>query len=127
MSKKHNKEKPIWKADPEEHDYPAAIEYLSLLFDDATVKKLVDKLRNATTVSRKSRDILRASGLPLLKAKDLDVRDNLKNIENGKLFSPVLLISYEGKLIIPDGYTRCCSMYYTKYSLDIPSRLINFK
>jgi len=36
-----------WKARPEAHDFPAALDYLTLLFDDAAARKLVAALRMA--------------------------------------------------------------------------------
>ncbi len=39
----------VWKQTPEEHDFPAAAEYLSLLFPEPTAQRLADQLRNAPT------------------------------------------------------------------------------
>jgi hypothetical protein len=36
----------IWK-DPEDHDYPAAHEFLTLLFEDPPVRKIVAVLKKA--------------------------------------------------------------------------------
>ncbi len=34
-----------WLSEPEEHDYPAALSYLSLLYDEATAAVWVEKLK----------------------------------------------------------------------------------
>ena len=51
-----------WKDEPDEHDYPAAEDYLSLLVAASKAKQLVRGLRAAPLVHRKAKDLLRASG-----------------------------------------------------------------
>jgi len=53
-----------WKDQPDEHDYPAAETYLSLLMPQATARKIVARLRKAPVVNWKAKDILRAAGSP---------------------------------------------------------------
>ena len=36
---------PVWKKEPDKHDYPAAANYLSLIADEAVVADLVARLR----------------------------------------------------------------------------------
>ncbi len=55
-----------WKPEPDDHDYPAAEDYLSLLMTPAAAKQLVRRLRSAPLVQRKAKDLLRASLLPVL-------------------------------------------------------------
>lgn len=81
-----------WLAEPEEHDYPAAGDYLALIAGPDLVAVLVDGLRRAETVHRKAKDILRASGLPLLPADDPHVDSDLKKIQKGRALSPILLV-----------------------------------
>lgn len=59
--KKNTPKADIWPEEPEEHDYPAAQDYLELLFvsDEA---KIVEKLKSSN-YKEKSKDILRASKL----------------------------------------------------------------
>lgn len=54
---------------PEEHDFPAAIDYLELLFTLDESKAFAEKLKNATTIIKKTKDILRASKLPLFTSR----------------------------------------------------------
>ena len=119
------KKKPIWKANPEKHDYPAAIDYLSLLFDNITVKKMITELKETKTIYKKAKDLRRACGnIPILKANDPHVRENLKKIEKGELLSPCLFIRHNNILICADGFHRLSTIYYTNYDLDIPCRII---
>ena len=57
-----------WLSQPEEHDYPAALSYLTLIYDDKTATGLVAKLKKAPVSEFKAKDIFRASRLPLLGA-----------------------------------------------------------
>ena len=50
-----------WKRGPEEHDFPAAAEYLSLVMPEAAAAPIVAQLQQADTVNRKAKDLLRAS------------------------------------------------------------------
>jgi hypothetical protein len=56
-----------WMAEPEAQDCPAAKSYLSLLVGPTEAAKLVKAPRRQKTLNRyAAKDILRASGLPLL-------------------------------------------------------------
>ncbi len=55
-----------WLSAPEEHNYPAALSYLSLLYDEQTATTYVDRLKRASISEFKAKDIFRASGLSLL-------------------------------------------------------------
>src|SRR6266851_9187190 len=81
-----------WKEAPDQHDYPAAEDYLSLLTTPADAKKLARRLRASPIVHRKAKDLLRASGLPVLPPDNFHVAKDLKKITEGALLSPVLLV-----------------------------------
>lgn len=119
-----------WKNEPDEHDYPAAADYLSLIAPPASVAQLVDGLRSAQIVHRKAKDILRASGLPLLKVTNPHVRADLKKIRKDVALAPVLLVqgdlATERRLQIADGYHRVCASYHTDENTDIPCRLASY-
>ena len=114
----------VWLNEPEEHDFPAAADYLDLHFSKDKVEKMVDGLRSEPTIKKKAKDILRASQLPLLHKKNIHVKNNLKKVKKGKLMSPVLLVRGENKLIIADGYHRVCAIYYLSEDLEIPCRIV---
>lgn len=69
-----------WLDNPQEHDFPAAADYLTLVADRRTVTALVDKLRAGAIMHKKAKDLLRAAQLPLLPidnpyvASDLDAQ-----------------------------------------------------
>jgi hypothetical protein len=116
----------VWKQTPEEHDFPAAAEYLSLLFPEPTAQRLADQLRNAPTIHRKAKDLLRASDLPLLAAEDVEVTKDLKRAASGTPLSPVLLVRsrYGLRLIVADGYHRICASYHLTEDADVPCRMV---
>jgi hypothetical protein len=120
-------DKNIWLKEPEVHDFPAALDFLELLFDKAQSKALTGKLKKTSTILKKAKDILRASSLPLLPEKNMHVQVDLKRVRKGKKLSPVLLVTHENKLIIADGYHRVCALYYLSEDDEIPCRLISTK
>jgi len=117
----------IWKAAPEEHDYPAAANYLTLLATPAEVENLVALLRAAPTQHWKAKDLLRASGLALLPVDNPHVALDLQKIAARKALAPVLLVcghlSDLRPLQVADGYHRICASYHADENTDIPCRL----
>jgi len=114
----------IWMKEPEVHDFPAAQDYLELLFEPDKARKIVEKLKAAPTIIKKSKDILRASKLALLPETNIHVKENLKKVEKNKKLSPILLVRGENELIIADGYHRLCCSYYLTEDLEVPCRLV---
>lgn len=114
----------IWLKEPEEHDFPAAADYLELLFDTEESNAIVKKLRKAKTIQKKSKDIFRASRLPLLPKDNIHVQENFKKIKKEKKLSPILLVRGQERLIIADGYHRLCCAYYLTEDLEVPCRLV---
>jgi hypothetical protein len=121
-----------WSAEPDEHDYPAAYDYLTLVTDEATAARLVDALKRGLLTHRKAKDILRASRLPLLSEHNTHVAKDLGKVKRGKLLSPVLLVRghthadlhVNDDLIIADGYHRVCASYHLDENADIPCKLV---
>ena len=113
-----------WKDEPESEDFPSAQSYLSLLVGlDAAMKlaKALRKQKHLTTFAAK--DILRASGLPLLGSDDSEVASDLEKIKRGEKLSPVLLV--EGvPLWVADGYHRVCVSYHLNEKEPVPCRVI---
>ena len=102
-----------WLKEPEEHDYPAALSYLSLIYDEQTAINYVNKLKTAPISQFKAKDIFRASSLSLLGISNSHVAKDQKKIESGHKLSPLLLLrdSANGKVVIADGYHRLCAIY----------------
>lgn len=114
----------IWP-EPEAHDFPVALDYLELIFEPETAAAFVQKLQQAKTIHKKSKDIFRASSLPLLPKDNIHVKENLKKVKNSKKLSPILLVrGNHEKLIIADGYHRLCCSYYLTEDLEVPCRLV---
>ena len=57
---------PHWKDKSDEHDYPAAANYLSLLIDPEQNKKTAASFKKSPIAKYLAKDLLRASRLPLL-------------------------------------------------------------
>ena len=116
--------KKIWLDEPEAHDFPAAADYLDLLFNEQDVKRLVKSLQESPTIYKKAKDILRASNLPMLPKSNIHVKENLSKVKKGKKMSPILLVRGSPHLIIADGYHRICAIYYLSEDQEVPCRLV---
>ena len=116
-----------WLDAPEDHDYPAAADYLSLTFTDAEASAIVERLRTAEPVWRKAKDLLRASQLDLLPKDDPEVSKDLKRVGQGEKLSPVLLVRLGGGavLVVADGYHRICASYHLDEDAPIACRLVD--
>lgn len=127
MAKNKSKYKELWKDSPDEHDFPAARDYLSLITDNKIAELVVDSLKEVPTEVRKAKDLLRASGLPLLGKDDFHVALDLKKVSKGIPLSPVLLvrgsISKQVALTVADGYHRICASYQIDENQDIPCKI----
>jgi len=118
----------LWGDEPDEHDYPAAADYLALLASAEQIAEIVAALKHAPVVHKKAKDLLRASQLALLPKDNVHVQRDLKKIKKGKKLSPILVV--RGNLDagvgmqIADGYHRVCASYYTDENTDIPVRIV---
>jgi len=102
-----------WLSDAEEHDYPAAESYLSLIYNEKRVAGMIAKLRSAGIVQFKAKDIFRASHLSLLGISNSHIYKDKEKIRKGIKLSPLQLVRDEqnGKVLIADGYHRLCAIY----------------
>ena len=114
-----------WLGQPEDHDYPAALSFLSLCFDDKVAARHVNTLRHAPMSSFKAKDIFRASSLSLLGVSNAHVEKDRKKIQAGKELSPLLLVrdSANVRVIIADGYHRLCAVYSYDEDALIPCKI----
>jgi len=115
-----------WLPEPEDHDYPAAESYLSIIYDEKTTAALVAKLKKAPVSKFKAKDIFRASSLSLLGVSNSHVDKDRKKIHDGKKLSPLLLVreSGPGKVVIADGYHRLCAVYSIDEDAMIPCKIV---
>src|SRR5690348_10235894 len=119
-----------WEDKPDDQDYPAAEDYLSLLMPAAAAQRLVRRLRAAPITHRKAKDLLRASRLPVLPPENFHVAKDLKKVRAGKKLSPVLLVrgrigEADVPLTVADGYHRICAGYHLDEDADIPCRIVD--
>ena len=121
---------PVWKDQPDKHDYPAAANYLSLIADAAIVSDIVAQLKKAPVSTYQAKDLLRAARLDLLPVTDVHVAADLAKMVQGIKLSPVLLvrggIEHGAPLTIADGYHRVCASYYVADDTGIPARIVDF-
>jgi hypothetical protein len=118
----------LWGDEPDEHDYPAAADYLALLATPEQINEIVTALEQAPVVHKKAKDLLRASQLALLPEDNPHVRRDLKKIKKGTRLSPILAVRGDLNsgvaMQIADGYHRVCASYYTDENTDIPVRIV---
>lgn len=118
-----------WKSEPEEHDYPAAAAYLSLIAGEAQTDDVVGRLKSGPLGYHKAKDILRAAALALLPRDDPHVASDLRKIAQSTHLSPVLLVRGDLSggipLQIADGYHRVCASYHVDENTDIPCRVVD--
>jgi hypothetical protein len=118
----------LWGTEPDEHDYPAAADYLALLAKPGQVNEIVAALKKAPIVYKKAKDLLRASRLALLPVDNPHVASDLARIKKGKQLSPILVVrgdlATDVALQIADGYHRVCASYHTDENTDIPVKIV---
>jgi len=117
-----------WKHEIEEHDFPAAEEYLTLVMPDPDAKayrKKFQELRHQI-VHRKAKDLLRASRLDVLPETNAHVARDIEKVHAGDKLSPILIVrgNYQKPAIIADGYHRLCAAYHLDENTDVPCVLL---
>ena len=120
-----------WLAQPEDHDYEAAADYLSLIAEAHVVTATVQALKVAEPTFRKAKDILRTANLALLAETNVRVKGDLARIAAKQKLSPILLVrghfQTNTALQIADGYHRVCASYLTDENTPIPCRLVSWQ
>jgi hypothetical protein len=113
-----------WLEKPAAHDFPSAADYLDLVADPQTVKKLTKRLKSGKVSHKKAKDILRAARLALLPVDNPHVSADLAKIQKGQPLSPILLVRGDftngAPLQVADGFHRVCASYHTDENTDIP-------
>jgi hypothetical protein len=126
-----SKEQLAWKTKPDQGDYEAAQAYLSLVFRATHADALVKALHKAPIKQRSAKDLLRASGLPLLPKDEASVGDDLRKISKGKPLAPVLLVCGDMTkgiaLTIADGYHRICAVCHYDEFAPIACQMVEIR
>lgn len=129
-SAKEEKLEVRWLDEAEDHNYPAAMSYLSLNAKPKAVRAALEKLRAAGVERFEAKDILRASGMELLPQDDENVVKQFERIRAGEPLSPCLIVrgnlgrGYRAQ--IADGYHRICASFYIDPSVQIPVHIADF-
>ena len=115
-----------WLDEPESHDYPAALSYLSLVYRVPQAKALVARLRKVRVTTFKAKDIFRASTLSSLGVSNARVKRDQEKIAKQVPLSPILLVRdiTHGKVVIADGYHRLCAVYSFNEDAEIPCKIV---
>jgi hypothetical protein len=119
-----------WLESPEEKDYSAAFDYLSLILPAREAENVAALLEaDPSIVWHPAKDLFRASHLDLLPKSNRHVAHNLKKIEKGEPLSPILLV--RGKrdkgvpLTIADGFHRLSAVYHASEDALIPAKIVS--
>jgi|SRR5450755_2513978 hypothetical protein len=115
-----------WRTKPEDHDYPAAAAYLSLLYGEPAVARYIERLRKVPLSKFEAKDIFRASRVPLLGIGNSHVERERKRVVAGKSLSPLLLVraASNDAVIVADGYHRLCAVYSFDEDAVIPCKIV---
>jgi hypothetical protein len=115
-----------WLPEPQQHDYPAALSYLSLLRPEKAAKELVKALKQAPMTSFAAKDVFRASGLALAGVSNSHVEQDRCRIRDGTPLSPILLVRDPalGRVIVADGYHRLCGAYSVDEGAIVPCKIV---
>lgn len=115
-----------WLVAPQDQDYSASFNYLSLIFPEVEAKQYMEQLKNTNVIQFKAKDLFRASTLSLLGISNKHVDRDLQKIKNEESLSPLLLVRnmYNHTLIIADGYHRLCAVYTLDEDALIPCKIV---
>lgn len=115
-----------WKDECEDHDYPAALSFLSLIMKPKEARKIVNKLKKSNMKRFKAKDIRRSSGLIVLTKENAHVAKDIEDIKAGNKISPMLLVRdrKNSKLIVADGYHRLSAVYIADEDAWISCKIV---
>jgi hypothetical protein len=112
-----------WLDEPEDHDFDAAAQYLSLI--SRCGAEVADRFRTVKECEFYAKDILRASGLTPLTRRNEHVAKDLRKIRDGRRLSPVLLVRGQ-PLVIADGFHRVCAAYAVGENELVRCRIVSW-
>lgn len=115
----------LWLEKPEDHDYNAALHFLSLHVNYAEAKRTVNMLQEADADEYEAKDILRAADVRLLPPENSHVHKDLHKIRWHKELSPVLLVR-DRPLTVADGYHRICAAYHYDENAIVKCHIVSW-
>jgi hypothetical protein len=114
------------KAESEKH-YQSAADFLELVLEPKDVARMLAALRRARTVTKKAKDIARASGLEILPGTDRDVAKHIDRLRAGDAIAPLLVVrgrlDKRAPLTIADGYHRPRAIYHLNEEAEVPCKI----
>ena len=115
-----------WLDEPEQKDYLAARSFLSMVIAPEEIDETISALHDAPMGHWAAKDLLRAAGLPPVRAKQsAEVAEKLAKVKNGIAISPVLLVGgIREYLVIADGYHRVSAAHRMDEDARVPGRLL---
>ncbi|HVT33971.1 MAG TPA: hypothetical protein VHE37_00195 [Nevskiaceae bacterium] len=116
-----------WRDEPKASDYPAAENYLLLIYPRKEAAALVRHLRGEPISRFKAIDVLRASRELLLDVTNSHVKEDHQKILNGQKLSPPLLVRHprNARMLIVDGYHRICAVCALDEDEIIPCKIVS--
>lgn len=114
-----------WLLQPKAHNYPAAASYLSLIYRQDIVDRIIEELRASPITVFRAKDIVRACGHSMLGINNKHVSANIEKIRRGVELSPVLLVRVtpQHKVLIADGFHRISALYLYDEDVDVPAKI----
>lgn len=114
-----------WLMQPKPHNYPAAASYLSLIYRQDVVDRIVEELRAVPITTFRVKDIVRACEQHMLTVANQHVADNIEKIQKGIELSPVLLVRIPSahRVLIADGFHRVSALYLYNEDIDVPAKI----
>jgi hypothetical protein len=102
----------LWLDEVKDHDFTAALNYLSLLLDEDRASAAVHDLKRGKVVKRRANDVLRACRREPLSERDPGVVREAGKVTARRKLAPLLVVSFEdvGADIV-DGYHRLSLAY----------------
>jgi len=101
-------------------NFDAALNYLTLFWDEKQAVARIRALRRNGVVERRANDIVRASGGVPWGWDDPGVKRGLLKALSGKRLHPPLLVTHDEGLIIADGSHRVSLAYHLDPFMNIP-------
>lgn len=116
-----------WKKHAEDDDIQDAMEYLNLNVPRKVANMAGLKFHKHKTRIEyyKAKDILRSSGLEGLGPESTGVKHKLAKISEQKELSPVLLLKYNNKLFVADGFHRVSTCFMLGENTEVACILVH--
>ena len=118
----------LWGTEPDEHDYPAAEDYLALLAKPGAGQRNRGGAEEGADRVQEGQGSAARITLGVTAAGEPTCARGSEEIKKGKQLSPILVVRgdviNDVALQIADGYHRVCASYHTDENTDIPVKIV---